>query len=556
MIGKDLLSELKFKESYAKFDKTKLRMETWEESTESVMQMHYNKFSQLDNWNEIEPYFDKAALAYKNMEILASQRNLQFRENQISKHNVKLYNCSVTYIDRPRVFAETMYVLLGGAGVGFSVESRFVNKLPKIKKRKDKIRTFIIPDSIEGWAIAVDELVNSFFKGSERIIFDYSEIRPKGTLIAGEFIAPGPDGLKQSLELIENLLQKKVDAGEERLSTLNAHDMVCMLSDAVLSGGVRRSALISLFDKDDEEMIQSKTGDWWVHSPWRARANNSVKLLKDELTKEEFDEFKQYISQFGEPGIVLVDNIDMMVNPCAEIGFIPRNPYTGNSCFQFCNLNEIIGSHSVTPEIFYEQCEAAAILGTFQASYTSFPFLGPDTEALTQYEALIGVSITGIMNNPQVLLDPETLEKGAEIVKETNKIIADLIGINQAARTTTVKPSGNACLTFNSLIKTNKGNMTLEEIFDYCSNSDFNIHLNDIQKGDSFVVESTDLQVYDENNELQDITGLYFNGLSDVYEIEFEDGIKYEFTGEHKLKTNNGWKYVRDLTEEDEIISF
>jgi ribonucleoside-triphosphate reductase (thioredoxin) len=556
MIGKDLLSELKFKEAYAKFRKDKMRMETWEESAEDVMDMHYNKFKDLDTWNEIKPYFDKALNSYKEQKILASQRNLQFRGNQVNSHNVKLYNCSTTYVDRPEVFKEIMYVLLCGAGVGFSVERRFVDKLPTIKERKEEVKTYTIPDSIEGWSLAIDELMNSFFNGTERVVFDYSLIREKGSLIGGEFVAPGPEGLKQSIEQIENLIKKKLESGENKLTTLNSHDIICMLSDAVLSGGVRRSALISLFDKDDNLMIQSKTGQWWIDAPWRARANNSVKLLKNELTKEEFDEYKQYIMQFGEPGIILVDNIDAVYNPCCEIGFIPRNPQTGKSCFQFCNLNEIIGSHSTTAEEFYKQCETASILGTFQAAYTDFPFLGTDTEELTKHEALIGVSITGIMNNPDVLLDPEILEKGATIVKETNEKVAKLLGINQAARTTCVKPSGNSCLTFDSIIKTNKGNMSLSDIFDYCSDFEFNISSKNLQKDDSYIVENTDLKVYDENNDLQDITGLYFNGLSDVYEIEFEDGIKYEFTGNHKLKTTNGWKYVRDLNEDDDIISF
>lgn len=443
--GKELLSNLKFSESYAKFNKDLNRLESWEESAEDVMSMHFNKFSKLENWSEIKPYYEIALNAYKNQNILASQRNLQFREKSILKHNAKLYNCSVTYVDRPEVFKEIMWVLLCGAGVGYSVENRFINKLPHLKQRNNENPiVHSIEDSIEGWAYAVDALMQSFFVGGKKVIFDYSKIREKGSLIAGEFLAPGHEGLKLSLEIIEKQLETKVQNGEFTLSSLNAHDIICIISDAVLSGGVRRAALIALFDKDDNLMIQCKTGDWFYSAPWRARANNSVKILKDSLTKEEFNNYKEYIKEFGEPGILLVDHLDMMVNPCVEIGFVPINPKTGKSCWSFCNLNEIIGSKCTSPEIFYEACEAAAILGTFQASYTDFSFLGEDTEELVRWESLLGVSITGIMNNPEVLLDAEVLQKGAEIVKLMNKEIASLIGINQSARTTCVKPSGNA----------------------------------------------------------------------------------------------------------------
>lgn len=444
MIGKELVSNLKFNESYAKYRKEDNRLETWEEACKNVMSMHYNKFSILPNWGKIESYFNSAQQAYINQEILASQRNLQFREKSISKHNAKLYNCSVTYIDRPEVFKEIMWVLLNGAGVGFSVENRFIANLPKLQYITGESIVHVVEDSIEGWANAIDVLMLSYFTGKNRIVFDYSQIRERGALIAGEFLAPGPEGLKKSLELIKKLLQTKVMNNNYTLSSLDCHDIVCILSDAVLSGGVRRSALISLFDKDDELMLKCKTGNWFNDTPWRGRANNSAKILKNSLTKEEFDSYKEYIKQFGEPGVLLVDDIDMMCNPCVEIGFIPRNPFTKKSCWSFCNLNEIIGSKCTTPEKFYEACRNAAILGTFQASYTDFSFLGKDTEELVRWEALLGVSITGIMNNPHVLLDPEVLKEGARIVKETNKIIAELIGINQSARTNCVKPSGNA----------------------------------------------------------------------------------------------------------------
>lgn len=362
-------------------------------------------------------------------------------------------NCASTYIDRPEVFKQIMYVLLCGCGMGYSVENRFISKLPKIQQRKEETITYQVEDSIEGWALAVDKLLNSFFEGSEQIRFDGSLVRPEGAFISGGFKAPGYEPLKKSLELIENLLQSKINNFETHLTSLDCHEIICISSDAVLSAGVRRSALICLFDKEDDLMLNCKTGDWFYKKPWLARANNSVKLLKGSFTKEEFDSLKEKVKQFGEPGLVLVDDIDFNTNPCVEIGFIPRNPRTGNSCISFCNLTEINGGECDTEAKFYEACQAASVIGTLQASYTSMPFLGEDTEELIRGEALIGVSITGIMDNPKVLLSPEVLRRGAEIVNRTNEEVAKAIGINPAARTTCVKPSGNASV----LLKTASG---------------------------------------------------------------------------------------------------
>ena len=449
--GKKFLSDLKFFESYSKWNDSLKRKETWEESVEDVMKMHYNKFRHIP---EIIPYIDKAKTAYKNKEILASQRNLQYREEQITKSNTRLFNCSSTYIDRPEVFKEAMWVLLNGCGVGYSVENRFINKLPTIKNRKEDTVTYVVEDSIEGWANALDVLLQSFFNGSEKIRFDGSLVRPEGALISGGFKAPGYEPLKKSLELIEQILEKKLtNTTQYKLTSLDAHEIICISSDAVLAAGVRRSAIICLFDKDDNLMLTAKTGDWFIKKPWLARANNSIKLLRGSFTKEEFNKYKKSIQEFGEPGIVLVDDMRFCTNPCAEIGFIPINPTTGNTCWSFCNLNEINGGNCDTEEKFYEACKNAAILGTLQASYTDMPFLGPDTKELIEGEALIGVSITGIMDNHHILLNPDILQAGAQIVNATNEKVAKIIGINPAARTTTVKPSGNASV----LLQTSSG---------------------------------------------------------------------------------------------------
>ena len=449
--GKKFLSDLKFFESYSKWNDKLQRKETWEESVEDVMKMHYHKFKGIA---ELQPYLKKAEEAYKNKEILASQRNLQYREEQILKSNTRLFNCSSTYIDRPEVFKEAMWVLLNGCGVGYSVERRFVDKLPTIKQRPDKTITHIVEDSIEGWANALDALMMSFFNGTEKIRFDGRLVRPEGAFISGGFKAPGYEPLKKSLELIESILERKLGVNiEYKLTSLDVHEIICISSDAVLSAGVRRSAIICLFDKDDDLMLKAKTGDWYIKKPWLARANNSIKLLRGSFTEEEFNGYKESIKQYGDPGIVMVDDLRFCTNPCCEISFIPINPRTGNTCWSFCNLNEINGGACTTKEKFFEACENAATLGTLQASYTDMPFLGSDTKELIELESLIGVSITGIMDNPQVFINAETLQAGAKIVNETNEKIAKMIGINPAARTTTVKPSGNASV----LLQTSSG---------------------------------------------------------------------------------------------------
>ena len=841
--GKELLKNLKFYDSYSKYKEEEHRKETWEESVVDVMSLHYNKFSENE---ALKPFLDKATEMYKDGRILASQRSLQYREKQILSHNARLFNCASTYIDRPDVFKQVLYVLLCGCGMGYSVEKRFVDKLPLIQQRQNDTITHVIEDSIEGWAVALDMLMASFFNGTEQVRFDGSNIRPEGAFISGGFKAPGYEPLKKSLEQVEKILQDKIKAEDFKLTSLDCHEIICITSDAVLSAGVRRSALICLFDKDDSLMLNCKTGDWFYKKPHLARANNTVKLILGDFTKEEFDNLKTSIKEFGEPGVAIVRDVDFTTNPCFpidqriltengwesfedllgtnpiihqdlrikgefgsdgeifkltnekggktvltqgynvsktgeqkqiykltttcgrevratgdhdfgtkngmvklenlklndeiligvpetaivdsssydyklgmlmglcagdgvltnktvlldiwesigqehslienivsevivmsdyvvnnkggknislqpkfnlvettekyvkyrldsaalrqiftkegflskkesydwlfsksknikagflsglfladghieasvskntmscritqsgvdslriwqliaqelglfgkiykllnekltllpdghgfskeyltkstnrlvfsgrdvlerfskviyligekklyfdfnikniyntdkvytpsystkiskigldgvedvyclkedenrtlivgglvarrcfEIGFIPVNPRTGNSCISFCNLTEINGGACNTEKKFYEACESAAIVGTLQASYTSMPFLGDDTEELIKHEALIGVSITGIMDNPKILLNPEILRKGAEIVNKTNEIVAEIIGINPAARTTCVKPSGNASV----LLETSSG---------------------------------------------------------------------------------------------------
>ena len=359
-------------------------------------------------------------------------------------------NCTSSYADRPRFFSELFYVLLCGAGAGFSVQFQHVAKLPNLAERRKQAKGWVIEDSIEGWADALGVLLSSFFVGGgqfpefegRKVNFDLSQIRPKGSLISGGFKAPGPEPLRRALDKIEHLIQSRVLRGESRLRTIDVYDIAMHAADAVLAGGVRRSATICLFSIDDMEMATAKTGNWFEDNKQRARSNNSAVVIRDEATRDQFNELMTSIKQFGEPGFYFVEDANFTTNPCVEIGMFPQ--IDGVSGWQGCNLAEINGSKCTTAERFYQACRTASILGTLQAGYTKFKYLDDITSKIFEREALLGVSVTGWMNNPDVLLDPTVQRAGAEIVKQTNKIVADLIHINQAARTTCVKPSGNA----------------------------------------------------------------------------------------------------------------
>lgn len=360
-------------------------------------------------------------------------------------------NCTVSHADRPAFFNEAMYLLLCGAGVGFSVQQRHISQLPDIRPRDpSEVKVFTIPDSIEGWADSFAVLLSSYFVenqvfpeyGGCKVVFDFSKIRPKGALISGGFKAPGPEPLRNSIEKVEALLESAVYT-QDRLRPIQVYDIVMHMADAVIAGGVRRSATICLFDLDDQEMLSAKTGNWRETNPQRGRSNNSVMIDRATITEEQFMSVFDSIKQWGEPGFVFTDNLDFLYNPCVEIGMYPRTE-DGRSGFEFCNLCEINGSYCTTPKHLYEACKAASILGTLQAGYTDFKYLSKESKEIADREALLGVSITGWMNNPANLFNPDVMAKGAEIVKGINKVVAELIGIRQAARTTCVKPSGNA----------------------------------------------------------------------------------------------------------------
>ncbi len=448
---RQLLSDAKFYEAYSRYDEEKGRYETWEEAVDRVIGMHEKVY--VEKNNELKSYIEEARIAYREKLVLGAQRALQFGGEQILKHQMKMYNCTSSYADRAEFFGEIFYILLCGAGAGFSVQKHHVAKLPKIAERKKQPKTHVIEDSIEGWATAVDVLMSSYFVGGgkhpeyegRKVYFDFSQIRPKGAFISGGFKAPGPDGLRLALDRIELLIQHLlIIERTDTLRPIHVYDIVMHEADAVLSGGVRRSATICLFTIDDEEMLTAKTGDWFNKNPQRARSNNSAVVVRSEVTREQFSAVMGKIKEFGEPGFVFVESTEHTTNPCVEIGMYPQ--IDGQSGWQGCNLTEINGGQCDTEERFYQACRAAAILGTLQAGYTDFKFLSETTRKIFEREALIGCSITGWMNNPDVLFDERILRTGAEIVRKTNEEVAKIIGINVAARTTCVKPSGTASI--------------------------------------------------------------------------------------------------------------
>ena len=444
-----------FVSKYARWIPEKKRRETWHEAVDRVKQMMVDAYVNPEDANHAE-INNAISTAYEDMKkkrILGSQRALQFGGSPIFKHNARIYNCIASYIDRVRFFQECMYLLLCGCGTGFSVQRHHIDKMPPIIKEKNGSKKFIIDDSIEGWSDAIGVLVSSYFEGCDlfpeysgkNVTFDYSKIRPAGAYLKSSGgKAPGPEPLKKALNNIKKVLDGAIKSGRGKIKPIEAYDIVMYSADAVISGGVRRSATICVFSADDEEMAKAKTGSWFIDNPQRGRSNNSAMLIRDETTKEQFAELMNSVKEFGEPGFVWLDSKELIVNPCVEIGMWPVDETTGETGWQACNLSTINCAKVKTEEDFYEACASAAIIGTLQAGFTKFPYLGEVSERIISREALLGVSMTGIMEKHEICLDPNIQKKGAKIVKDINAKIAKLIGINQAARTTCVKPEGTS----------------------------------------------------------------------------------------------------------------
>ena len=430
-LSSKILSDITVHMKYAKHNTDLDRRETWSEIVTRNKEMHIKRYPDLKDGIE-EAYqmvYDK--------KILPSMRSLQFGGKPIEIAPNRIYNCAFLPIDHMDSFSECMFLLLGGTGVGYSVQKHHVEKLPVINQPFPKrSRRFVIGDSIEGWADAVKVLMKSYMNGGgSRIQFDYSDIRQKGAqLVTSGGKAPGPQPLKECLTKIEGILREK-NTGEQ-LTSLEVHDIVCIIADAVLAGGIRRAALISLFSADDDEMIACKSGNWWELHPYRGRANNSACLMRHKITKKFFMNLWDRVekSGAGEPGIYFNNDKDWGTNPCCEIALRP---------YQFCNLCEVNVSNIESQQDLNERVKAAAFIGTLQAGYTDFHYLRPIWKETTEKDALIGVSMTGIGSGTVLGYD---MEEAAKIVKKEHSRIAKKIGINPSARCTTVKPAGTTSL--------------------------------------------------------------------------------------------------------------
>ena len=431
-ISRDILSDITVHMKYAKYIPELNRRETWEELVTRNKTMHMKKYPDLRE--EIQTAYQYVY----DKKVLPSMRSLQFSGKPIEISPNRLYNCSYLPIDHVDSFSETMFLLLSGCGVGYSVQQHHVGGLPYVIRPFEKRhRRFVIGDSIEGWADSVKVLIESYLGGKRcsKIKFDYSDIRPKGArLVTSGGKAPGPQPLKECLVKVKGILDSKEDGTQ--LTSLEVHDIICYIADAVLAGGIRRAALISLFSAYDEEMISCKAGSWWELNPQRGRANNSAVLMRHKITKEFFMSLWKRVeaSGAGEPGIYLNNDKDWGTNPCCEIALRP---------YQFCNLCEVNVSDIVDQDDLNARVKVAAFIGTLQAGYTDFHYLREIWRDTTERDALIGVSMTGIGSAVVLQMD---MKASANIVKKENARVAKLININKAARTTCVKPAGTTSL--------------------------------------------------------------------------------------------------------------
>ena len=423
-LGSEILSQITIFSKYAKYIPEVKRRETWEEIVSRYEVMLMQKFPNLK-----KEIMENAGYIV-DKKVLPSMRALQFSGMAAEVNNARIYNCCYLPMDSVHCFSESMFLLLGGTGVGYSVQFQHVEKLPEIIKPV-KQKRYLVQDSIIGWADAVKVLMKSYFGKGAKPVFDYRDVRPKGSrLITAGGKAPGPEPLKICLTHIEAILDRKQNG--EKLTTLEVHDIMCHIANSVLSGGIRRAAMIALFSHDDEEMLTCKYGNWWELNEQRGRSNNSAVLERGQITEEQFKALwkKIELSNSGEPGFYWTKNAEWGTNPCCEIALRP---------YQFCNLCEVNVSDIKDEQDLFDRVRVAAFFGTLQASFTDFHYLRPIWQKTTEKDALLGIGMTGIGSGEILKYD---LEKAAEIAKEVNAEYADLIGINRAARVTCIKPSG------------------------------------------------------------------------------------------------------------------
>ena len=476
--GRKFLSDLKLYSDFLGYKEDKGRYETWEEATKEVFDTHRVKYAdKIKQFPQLNEEINFAEEMYREKNYLTSQRILQFRGDDLFKHNFKLYNCLVMFADKPSFLGNAFYLMLCGCGVGVNMMLPFLDRLPNIQKRTKGTKTFVVQDSIEGWGDAAHVFISSYlttdpiegfeeYQGYE-IKFDYSLIRVRGAKVCGKFKAPGPGGIKQSFDKMESLMNSYVEDQPKKFKGVIAYDLFMHLANAVLSGGIRRAACNIIVSPEDGDLVYAKTGNWRENNSQRERSNNSVGLIRNKFTKEEFQHLLELNNGISDIGFVFMNHIFELFNPCFEIGFTPLHFDWGNqeiidrvlasdetlldeeeftTGIQCCNLVEINGSKMKNKEIFFETIKAATTAGTLQAGYTDFKHIKDvlvETKAISEKEALLGVSITGWANQPW-LFDEEVLKEGAQVIKDTNEKMALMLGINPAARSGTVKPAGNS----------------------------------------------------------------------------------------------------------------
>ena len=432
-VTQSILSDIVVFNKYSKFIPEINRRETWEELCERNMTMHMRKYPDIKA--KIKKIYKEFVFTKK---VLPSMRSMQFAGRPIELSHSRIFNCAYMPIEHPVAFAELMFLLLGGTGVGYSVQKHHVEKLPVICGPINKPRRFLVGDSIEGWADAIKVLIKAYTQGKSDPVFDFRDIRPKGALlVTSGGKAPGPDPLRICIDQIRQILNVAIG---RQLKTIEVHDICCFIADAVLAGGIRRAAMIAGFSIDDYDMLSCKSGAWWESAPQRGRANNSVVLKRGEVTEEQFNHIWNLVkmSGAGEPGFFWTNDEELFTNPCAEISLRP---------YQFCNLTEVNVSDVHDQDDLNTRASAGAFIGTLQAGYTDFHYLRNIWKETTEEEALIGVGMTGIASGGVLSLD---LTEAAQAVKTTNEVIASTIGVNPAARTTTIKPSGTTSLVVGS----------------------------------------------------------------------------------------------------------
>ena len=432
-ISQKILGDITVFNKYSRHKPELNRRETWEEICFRNMDMHIKKYPELQE--DIKIVYHNFVL---NKKVLPSMRSMQFGGTPIELANNRMFNCAYCSVSKIDSFWEAMFLLLGGTGLGFSVQKHHIKKLPIVRGPLKRPRRFVIDDSITGWSDAIKVLIKAYFYGKSNPNFIYDDIRQKGApLVTSGGKAPGPDGLRVCIHQIRSVLN---NVKGRKLTSLEAHDIMCFVSDAVLAGGIRRAALISLFSKDDQDMLSCKTGAWYELNPQRGRSNNSVVLHRADTTEEEFKRIwkKVELSNSGEPGIFWTNDYELGANPCNETSL--------RDC-GLCNLEEIAAATIENQQDFEDRAKAASFIGTLQAGFTDFHYLRPEWQDNAEEEALLGVGMTGIASANVLSLD---LKAGARVVVEENKRVADIIGINPAARCTVVKPSGTSSLVVGS----------------------------------------------------------------------------------------------------------